>query len=76
MSMMKIRIVRMPVHEPRVAVHMCMWLARWIARSVCMLMMLIMHMRVLVYHLFMHVLVVVSFDQMQIDSDRHQKRRA
>ena len=62
MPVMQVRIVGVPVHEPRVTVHVHMRFARRIVRRVRVLMMLVMHMRVLVRHFFMRVLVVVPLD--------------
>jgi len=47
-----------------------------ISWSVGVLVVGVVHMRVLVQHLFMHVLVLMPLDQMQGNADRHQQRRA
>ena len=64
MSMVYVGIVRMFMMQRRMVMPVRMWLARWVARVMGMLMMLVVKMRVLVIHGFVKMLMAVSFCEM------------
>lgn len=65
MTVVQIGIVRVPVHQRRMAVPMGMRLARWRVRPMCVLMMLVVMMPVLVLQNLMNMFVIVPLGQMQ-----------
>ena len=64
MLMVHVRDMRMPVPHSRMSMGMRVWLARWIARQVRMLVVFIVHVGVGVLHGLMVVLVLVVLGQM------------
>ena len=69
----QIGVVRMPMHQARMAMPVGMRLAEWVGRFVLVLVVRIVAMAVLVLHRFMHMLVLVLFGQVQPDAERHQR---
>ena len=63
--MMQIRIVWMPVHEPRVPVLVRVRLAAVPPEVVLMLVMLVVHVGVVVRHRLVHMRVLVALGRMQ-----------
>ena len=52
-----------------------MWFTRWIARTESVLVMLIMGVKMFVFHWFVSVQVFVALGQMQPDPNNHQRCR-
>ena len=71
MPMMEVRVVRMPVHQANVPVPMRVWFTGRIARTMRVLMMLVVTMPVFMLHRLVNVLVLVSFRQMQPQPEPH-----
>jgi hypothetical protein len=69
----QVGIMRVPVDETSVLVRMAVRFALWIGRPMRVLMMLVMNMPVLVKEWFVHMLVLVSFGEMQIHARCHQR---
>lgn len=74
MPMMRVGIVPMPMNEGHMLVLVRMRFAGWVIRTMCMLMMLIVHMPVLMLQRFMLMIMFVMFGQMQVHTDAHQCR--
>jgi hypothetical protein len=74
MSVMQVRKVRMAMREPGMTVAMAMWLSGRVVWCVSMLVMRVMDMSVLVLHRLMLVLMLVPFDEMQVEADAHEDR--
>lgn len=72
---MNVRIMRVRVHERFMPVRMCMWLARWVAGRVRMLMVRIVPVKVLVFRRLMPVFVLMLFRQVQPHARPHEYRR-
>ena len=70
--MVQVRIVGMSVHHRRVPVHVDVRLTWRVIRSVLVLVVLIMHVGMLVYHLLMHMLVLMMFNEVQPQAHTHQ----
>src|SRR5262249_28630154 len=64
--------MRVLVDETAMLVRMAVRLAAWIGRPMRVLMMLVVNMPVLVKERFVHMLVLVFFDKMQIHARRHE----
>ena len=78
MPVVYVRIVSVRVNELLVTMAMRMRSRvghRWIARNMDVLMMLVVHMRMIMFHHLVPVLVLVPFADVQPDSDCHQRRR-
>ena len=74
MTMVQVGIMRVPVHHRRVAVPMRMRLSGRIARLVIVLVVLVMDMTVLMFERLVRMVVIVSFDEVEIEADPHQQR--
>jgi hypothetical protein len=74
MPMVDVGVVRMPVDHRRVSMDMDVRLARWVAWSVPMPVVLVVDMGVLVRHLLVGVLVLVSLREVQVEANTHQAR--
>ena len=72
MTMMEVRVVRMPVHQAGVTVPMSVRFAGRIAGAMCVLMMLIGTMPVFMLHRLVNVFVLVPLSQMQPKAEAHQ----
>jgi hypothetical protein len=70
---MQIGIVVMRVHEALVPVRMTVWLARRIIRCMRVAMVLVVDVHMRVFHLIMHVRVLVSFGEVQPHTRRHAR---
>ena len=69
---MQVGVVRMAMHQGRVPMQMRVRLARWVFRTVAMLVMRVVSVPVLVLHRFVNVLMLMSFGQMEPQAQRHQ----
>jgi hypothetical protein len=72
MTVMSIRKVGVTMPELRVHVPVRVGLPRWLAAIMAVLMVLIMHMSMLVRHLFVAMFVLVALRQMKPHSDGHE----
>lgn len=73
MTVMSIRKVGVTMPELRVHVPVRVGLPRWFAAIMAVLMVLIMHMSMLVRHLFVAMFVLVALRQMKPHSDGHER---
>ena len=71
--MMHVRDVRVPVLQPRVPMVVGVRLAGWITRRVRMPVMLVVHMRVCMFHRLVPMLMLVMLGEMQPYADGHQE---
>jgi len=65
MPVMKIGIVRMPMDKRHMPMPMRVRLAQWSVWVMCVLMMLVMHMTVLVFHRLVRMIMLMAFGKMQ-----------
>src|SRR4051812_24857452 len=72
MPVMQVRIVRMAVRHTRMPVNMRMRLTSRVVGPMCVTMVLVMHMAVLMHHLFVFMLMLVVFNQMEPKAEAHQ----
>ena len=72
MPMMKVRVVRMPVHQSDVAMPMSVRFTGWITGAMRVLMMLVVTMPVFMLHRLVNVFVLVPLSQMQPEAEAHQ----
>ena len=70
-----VRIMRMRVDQLLVAMPVGMWFAGWVVRTVSVLVMLIVGVKMFVFHWFVPVQVFVALGQMQPDPRAHQRGR-
>ena len=70
---MQVWEMRMPVHQLGVPVNVHVRLPGRIVRSVRVLMVLVMYVGMLVHHLFVRMLVLVTFCQVQPESGAHEQ---
>ena len=70
-----VRIMRMRVDQLLVAMPVGMWFAGWVVRTVSVLVMLIVVVKMFVFHWFVPVQVFVALGQMQPDPRAHQRGR-
>ena len=71
MPVMEIRVVRVPVDQPRMAMHMDVGLRRhfgWMS----MLVMFVVQMHVLMFYRLMYMFMLMALGQMQPKADGHQ----
>jgi hypothetical protein len=68
----QVGIVRVVVNEPRMAMSVCVRLGWRLIRTVDVLVMLVMHVRVLVLERLMNVLVLVSLGEVEPDAQAHE----
>ena len=73
--MVEIRVVRMLMPHRCVMMPMCVWLPRRVIRRMGMLMMLVVDVSVLMIERVVPMFVFMPLGQMQIEANRHQKRR-
>ena len=64
MAMMPLGIVRMTMHQRRVPMPMAMWFADRIARTMLVLVMLVVTVPMFMLHRFMNVVMIVSLGEM------------
>jgi hypothetical protein len=69
----QVGIVRVVVNEPRMAMPVCVRLGWRIIRIVDVLVVLIVHVRVLVLHRLMNVLVLVPLSEVKPDAQTHER---
>jgi len=70
--MMDVRIVRVSVDKFLVPVPVRVWFAGRVVRSMSVLMMFIVSVRVLVFHRLVPVFMLVTFSEMKPDTQRHE----
>ncbi len=75
MPVMKVGVVRVPMHERFMPVPMTVGFTDRDVRPMCVLMVIIMDMPVLVLHRFVPMLMLVAFRQVQPEANRHQAPR-
>jgi len=68
-----VRIMRMGVDQFLVAMPVGMWFARWVVRTVGVLVILIVVVKMFVFHWFVPVQVFVALGQMRPDPNNHQR---
>ena len=73
--MVKVRIVRMAMHQPNVPVGVGVRFTRHHVGAMGLPMVLVVHVPVLVLHVLVCMLVLVTLRQMQPQPDRHQAAR-
>lgn len=71
-AVVQVGIVRVAVDEPRVPVPVRVRLARRIVGAVRVPVVLVMHVRVLVLHRLVHMLVLVPLGEMEPDAEAHE----
>jgi hypothetical protein len=71
MSMMQIRIVRMPMAQPRMMMHVAVRLAAVPAARVLVMVMQVVHMLVRVRERLVHMVVLMALAQVQPHTERH-----
>ena len=74
-SMVQIRVVRMPVHQWCMTMPVRMRLAGRVGRRMIVLMVRIVTMAMLVLHRFMNVVMLVLLGQMKPEPEAHQAAR-
>jgi hypothetical protein len=72
MSVVQIGVMRMPVNQRSVVVHMGMFHPRMHRRMMVMLVVFVMVVAMLVYHRFMRMIVPMPFREMEPQTQSHQ----
>ena len=72
MAMMCVGIVRMRVHEPLMAMPVAVRLSGRVVHSVFVLVMVVVHVRVLVFNLLMNMGMLMPLADVEPDAEAHQ----
>ncbi|HJT07276.1 MAG TPA: hypothetical protein VJ747_10135 [Stellaceae bacterium] len=74
MPVMDVWVVRVPVDDRGVPMDMDVRLAGRVAGRMPVAVMLVVHVRMLMHHAFVGMLMLVMFHEMQVEADAHQER--